>query len=88
MFPAGVKVEQTNGCMGACARVNADNWQKEKGDSRGRSCQRSDQPKYKKPKTMSEAVQRQMVFCSTDGARTIEAMVERLERDEGDFTTD
>ena len=37
---------------------------------------------------MFEAVQGQMVFCFTKGERTIEAMVERLEEDEGDFTTD
>ena len=61
----------------------------EKGNPRGRSCCRLDQLKGKKkkqkPKNMSEAAQGQMVFCSTEGERTIEAMVERLEGDERGF---
>ena len=69
-----------------CALVNGDIWQKEKRDPRRRLCQRSDQQEYKnKPETMSEAVQGQMVFCSTEEERTIEAMVERLEGDEEEF---
>ena len=75
-----VCVVRVCGRVRVCVHASGEDWQMEKGNPRGRLCCRLNQLKGKKtkqkPENMSEAAHGQMVFCSTEGERTIEAMVE------------